>query len=97
MNKKIASAVLFCAVLASASAQAFSLTDIADISGNKAKLQSCLAEEGQKILADDKIASTRIDALAKNIAAICASKLSIKNVDDSTVAMAKNILNALAK
>jgi len=97
MNKKIALLALFCAVSVSSSVQAFSLSDVSDISGNKIKLQSCLAEEAKKSVTEGKIAETKLDTLARQIATTCVSKLSLKNVDDSTVTMAKNILNAFAK
>lgn len=89
-------ALCFIALTVSTNAGAFSLPK-ADIDGNKIKLNKCLAEEGQKQLIAGKLTKANIDAVAKDIATICATKLALNTNDTATVELATEVLKKIVK
>ena len=64
---------------------------------NKVLLNKWLLEEGTKMLNAGKLTKATINTTATEIAATCTTKLALKNVDDTTVTLAVDVLKTLVK
>ncbi len=88
--------IAFILAMTGTTAGAFSLPKV-DMGSNKVLLNKCLLEEGTKMLNAGKLTKATINTTATEIVATCTTKLALKNVDDTTVTLAVDVLKTLVK
>ncbi len=90
---KIWTIALLASLVCSTSAMAFSLPKV---DSNQAKLNTCITQEAQQALVKGSLTKANIDKQAEKIAAVCATKLALKN-DPATTQLAVTIISGLVK
>ena len=64
---------------------------------SKLTLKQCLMDEGQKQVLNGKLTNSTLTAVAKEVAATCATKLALGGTSTETVQLATEVLKALVQ